>query len=251
MTRPRFIALAIAAIAAIAVGGFLAYDQVLRGDAVAALTLPASTPAAGATSEPSTGTASGPATSGEPVTSSGVAGTWTVATGSQAGYRVREQLANLPAESDAVGRSRRHRLDHRRDHRSTAPADGRHADGRHDVDHLGRGSPRQPDAQRGPRDRQVPDRHVHLDPAGRGAGRGPGRDGVGPDAHRRPDPPRRDEVGRDPGPGAARRRHDPGRRFARRSRSPTSRSSPPNVGGFIVSIADEGTLEFLVNFTKG
>ena len=25
----------------------------------------------------------------------------------------------------------------------------------------------------------------------------------------------------------------------------------PNIGGFIVSIADEGTLEFLVNFTKG
>jgi polyisoprenoid-binding protein YceI len=25
----------------------------------------------------------------------------------------------------------------------------------------------------------------------------------------------------------------------------------PNIGGFIVSIADTGTLEFLVNFTKG
>ena len=25
----------------------------------------------------------------------------------------------------------------------------------------------------------------------------------------------------------------------------------PNIGGFIVSIADDGTLEFLVNFTKG
>ena len=25
----------------------------------------------------------------------------------------------------------------------------------------------------------------------------------------------------------------------------------PNIGGFIVSIADNGTLEFLVNFTKG
>lgn len=105
MTRPRFIALAIVAIAAIAVGGFLAYDQVLRGDAVAALTLPASTPAAGATSEPTTGTASAPATSGEPVTSSGVAGTWNVTTGSEAGYRVRERLANLPAESDAIGRT--------------------------------------------------------------------------------------------------------------------------------------------------
>jgi polyisoprenoid-binding protein YceI len=33
------------------------------------------------------------------------AGTWTVAAGSVAGYRVREQLASLPAPSDAVGRT--------------------------------------------------------------------------------------------------------------------------------------------------
>ena len=32
-------------------------------------------------------------------------GTWNVAADSVAGYRVREQLANLPAESDAVGRT--------------------------------------------------------------------------------------------------------------------------------------------------
>src|SRR4029077_14689622 len=41
-----------------------------------------------------------------PATSDGtVAGTWNVAADSVAGYRVREQLANLPAESDAVGRT--------------------------------------------------------------------------------------------------------------------------------------------------
>ena len=34
-----------------------------------------------------------------------LAGTWTVADGSIAGYRVREKLANLPAPSDAVGRT--------------------------------------------------------------------------------------------------------------------------------------------------
>ena len=34
-----------------------------------------------------------------------LAGTWTVADGSQAGYRVREKLAQLPAPSDAVGRT--------------------------------------------------------------------------------------------------------------------------------------------------
>jgi polyisoprenoid-binding protein YceI len=35
----------------------------------------------------------------------GVGGRWTVATGSEAGYRVREKLAFLPAQSDAVGRT--------------------------------------------------------------------------------------------------------------------------------------------------
>jgi len=34
-----------------------------------------------------------------------LAGTWTVADGSVAGYRVREKLAQLPAPSDAVGRT--------------------------------------------------------------------------------------------------------------------------------------------------
>jgi polyisoprenoid-binding protein YceI len=35
-----------------------------------------------------------------------LAGTWTVADGSVAGYRIREKLAALPAPSDAVGRTR-------------------------------------------------------------------------------------------------------------------------------------------------
>lgn len=35
----------------------------------------------------------------------GLAGTWSIAAGSAAGYRVREKLAFLPAESDAVGRT--------------------------------------------------------------------------------------------------------------------------------------------------
>jgi polyisoprenoid-binding protein YceI len=101
VTRSRFIPLAIVAVIAIAVGGFIAYDQVLRGDAVAALTLPAATPTSGATSDPASAE---PATSSDPVTTTGVAGIWNVSDGS-AGYRVRERLANLPAESDAVGRT--------------------------------------------------------------------------------------------------------------------------------------------------
>jgi polyisoprenoid-binding protein YceI len=35
----------------------------------------------------------------------GIAGSWTVCAGSEAGYRVREKLAILPAQSDAVGRT--------------------------------------------------------------------------------------------------------------------------------------------------
>src|SRR5207248_11127741 len=38
-------------------------------------------------------------------TPSAAARSWTVASGSQAGYRVREQLAGLAAPSDAVGRT--------------------------------------------------------------------------------------------------------------------------------------------------
>jgi polyisoprenoid-binding protein YceI len=53
---------------------------------------------------PSTaGSATGSGTSATSTT--GLTGAWTVAGGSQAGYRVREKLAFLPAQSDAVGRT--------------------------------------------------------------------------------------------------------------------------------------------------
>jgi polyisoprenoid-binding protein YceI len=104
MTRSRLIIAAAAVLVAIAVGGFVVYDQVLRGDSAAALTLPtASAAPAGSTA---TRTSGAPAASaGSSATAGDVAGTWTVAADSVAGYRVREQLANLPAESDAVGRT--------------------------------------------------------------------------------------------------------------------------------------------------
>jgi polyisoprenoid-binding protein YceI len=106
MTRNRTI-LALLAILAIGAGGYLAYDNVLRGDDVAPLALPSTAPTSVASSAPSAA-ASDPAVS-QPssgaTTDGAIAGTWTVTTGSEAGYRVREQLANLPAESDAVGRT--------------------------------------------------------------------------------------------------------------------------------------------------
>ena len=54
----------------------------------------------------STATTSSPTgANGSGTSSSAVAGKWTVAKGSAAGYRVREKLAFLPAQSDAVGRT--------------------------------------------------------------------------------------------------------------------------------------------------
>ena len=108
MTRNRSI-LALVAVLAVAAGGYLAYDNVLRGDSVAPLALPSTAPNAGATSTPSS-PGSSDAAGTRPSTTTGtadgaVAGTWTVAAGSEAGYRVRERLANLDAESDAVGRT--------------------------------------------------------------------------------------------------------------------------------------------------
>jgi polyisoprenoid-binding protein YceI len=118
MTRPRLIIAAVGVVLVIVVGGYIAYDQVLRGDSVAALALPTASSSkvptassaasqSAASASPATASSADPAaSSAAPVAAAdGVAGTWAVTSGSQAGYRVREQLANLPAESDAVGRT--------------------------------------------------------------------------------------------------------------------------------------------------
>ena len=105
MTPNRLI-LALVAILAIGVGGYLAYDSVLRGDDTAPLALATPDPSDAATTAPSA--LAGAPTTTEPSTTpsdGSVAGTWTVTEDSQAGYRVRERLANLDAESDAVGRT--------------------------------------------------------------------------------------------------------------------------------------------------
>ena len=107
MTRTRTISLALLAVAALAVGGYIAYDEVLRGDSVAALALPteASAPPAASAPAASQDAASQDTASAAPGTDTGVAGEWQVGSDSVAGYRVRERLANMPAESDAVGRT--------------------------------------------------------------------------------------------------------------------------------------------------
>jgi polyisoprenoid-binding protein YceI len=105
MTRSRLLVIAAIAVVAVGIGGFIAYDQVLRGDSAAALTLPTASTDPAASSAAGASSATG--ASGAPAASSdgSVAGTWAVAADSVAGYRVREQLASLPAASDAVGRT--------------------------------------------------------------------------------------------------------------------------------------------------
>ena len=109
MSRSTLTALVVVAILAVGIGGYLAYDTFLRGDAVPALGLPSSSPEAGASTEPSSEPSAAASDTTQPSASADsgsgeLAGTWTVAA-AEAGYRVREQLASLPAESDAVGRT--------------------------------------------------------------------------------------------------------------------------------------------------
>ena len=89
------VVLAVVAVAALAA----VYLTFFNDDAPERLTLsdqPATTaPATGGGGNPATTAASG----------ADLTGTWRVASGSEAGYRVREKLAALPAQSDAVGRS--------------------------------------------------------------------------------------------------------------------------------------------------
>ena len=104
MNRSRLLLAGVALVLLAGVGAYVAYDQVLRGDSVAPLTLASGAPEASPTE--TTASARGGASSQPASTDDGeVAGTWSVAGDSQAGYRVRERLASLSAESDAVGRT--------------------------------------------------------------------------------------------------------------------------------------------------
>ncbi|HMD56817.1 MAG TPA: YceI family protein [Solirubrobacteraceae bacterium] len=103
-TRRTLLAIAGAALA-VAVAGFLVvYFVLFPTSSPKPFKLAASaTTTATATAKSATGAAASAGASSTP--SSSVAGTWSVASGSEAGYRVREQLAFLPAQSDAVGRT--------------------------------------------------------------------------------------------------------------------------------------------------
>lgn len=100
--------IAIVALIAVGIGGYLLYDQVLRGDDTAPLALPSASPSAtdgaAATDEPAATDGAGASTAPAPADDE-LAGDWTVMEESVAGYRVREQLAGFDAETDAVGRT--------------------------------------------------------------------------------------------------------------------------------------------------
>jgi len=109
------IAVVLLLLTALGVGGYLVWDQFLRGDDVAPIGFSSPSPQTSVgpsgTVGPSTGSGSSPASPASVApASSGVdpavlAGHWTVGAGSVAGYRVRERLGPVAADTDAVGRT--------------------------------------------------------------------------------------------------------------------------------------------------
>jgi polyisoprenoid-binding protein YceI len=106
-TRPALLALA--AVLLLAIGGSaVGYVVFLRGDNVAPLALPNGSPAASRAanaSAPASSAAASLAPASAAITAADIPGTWKIAADSIVGYRVREKLASLSAESDAVGRT--------------------------------------------------------------------------------------------------------------------------------------------------
>jgi polyisoprenoid-binding protein YceI len=110
-SRPALLGLAVVALLVVG-GGAVAWALFLRGDDVAPLALPSTAPRATAASPiaagspgPSGAGGSLPPASAAPVDAAGIPGTWTIGAESVVGYRVRERLASLSADSDAVGRT--------------------------------------------------------------------------------------------------------------------------------------------------
>jgi polyisoprenoid-binding protein YceI len=118
-SRPALVAVVVIVLLAVG-GGAAAWALFLRGDEVAPLALPstgpgsssaaaASTGAAGSSAAAGAGSASSapslPSVSGGAIGAASLPGTWQIASGSVVGYRVRERLASLSADSDAVGRT--------------------------------------------------------------------------------------------------------------------------------------------------
>lgn len=104
MTRSRLVAALVVLVLAGGIGAYVLYDQVLSGDSTPALTLPSVAPSASADASAGSSADPGATITTSDLTAATAVGDWTIASG-EAGYRVREQLASLSAESDAVGRT--------------------------------------------------------------------------------------------------------------------------------------------------
>ena len=91
MTKLRWALAAVAAVAVLAVAGPYVYIHWIEGDPPARLSLEDATTSTSTTAAAST------------ATRTGIDGTWTVATGSQAGYRVKEVL--FGQDTEGVGRT--------------------------------------------------------------------------------------------------------------------------------------------------
>ncbi len=104
--RNRVIAVVVAVIAVVAIGGFAFAQAFLRGTEVPELGLdtPAPSAAAAPTEAPAETPAAGDPTSAPPPAAGGLAGSWTIAEG-EAGYRVRETFLQQRRDVDAVGRT--------------------------------------------------------------------------------------------------------------------------------------------------
>jgi polyisoprenoid-binding protein YceI len=117
--RSRTGVLALVAVLLLVVGaGAVTWVVFLKGDNVAPLALPSNGPAASAVAGASSAEAGASAgvgasgaaaslvpASGAAIDAASIPGTWTIGPDSVVGYRVRERLANLSADSDAVGRT--------------------------------------------------------------------------------------------------------------------------------------------------
>jgi polyisoprenoid-binding protein YceI len=108
-SRPALLALAVVLVVGGAVGAYVLF---LRGDQVAPLALRSASPsqavagsAGVSTPDPSTAAGSLVPASGGSAGAASIPGTWTIGADSVVGYRVRERLANLSADSDGVGRT--------------------------------------------------------------------------------------------------------------------------------------------------
>ena len=107
MNSRRIAILVVAVVAAVAIGGVVASQLVLRGDDVPELGLDTPAPSAAASVTPgATPAASAPAaaTSAPSAAAGDLAGTWNITEG-EAGYRVRETFLRQQADTDAVGRT--------------------------------------------------------------------------------------------------------------------------------------------------